>query len=122
MVACSAWWPVMKNIFCFCSIDTNRLNAMMDSYSHSAAARQVATKLSLSPHNFIALCTEAVSTFMDIEWVPMHEISLILINNAFQASDPQLYPQNDKSLRMMYDVLTTVLFVNRLMQGKLPNQ
>ncbi|KAL0489408.1 ubiquitin carboxyl-terminal hydrolase [Acrasis kona] len=81
-----------------------RLHTMMETYwtkdSLTLGGKEIPR------HMFAAVCQSAYSKFIDFDWVEMTLMESVMINNAFQASDPKIYPLNDPELKEIFGALT----------------
>ena len=63
----------------------------------------------LSDEGVFALCSEAraaAAIFLSGDWCTLTKLQVILLNNAFQNSDPVRYPTQDPSLRRVFDSIS----------------
>ena len=53
-------------------------------------------------------CRDVLDNIFKGAWYFPNKLQLVLLMNAFQASDKQLFPQSDAGLKMVFDVVSTV--------------
>jgi hypothetical protein len=81
-----------------------RLKEMVMEYTKKE--KELLRKLRIEEHELATVCQEAYSKFIDFDWVEMTSIEYVLLNNAFQISDPRKYPLHDKELKAIFDAIT----------------
>jgi hypothetical protein len=65
-----------------------------------------------SDKGFLFLCSEsraAAAIFQRGDWCTLTKLQVILLNNAFQNSDPARYPTNDRDLRLIFDAISILV-------------
>lgn len=65
-------------------------------------------------------CRDAVENVFKGAWPLVNRLQFVLLQNAFQLSDKQRFPQSDAGLAVVFDVLTTVLAAYGLASQALP--
>jgi hypothetical protein len=84
----------------------NRLRQLMQEYWTSEKSDKCAQILEIQKHQLAQIGQDAYGKFIDFDWEDMNKLEYVIINNAFQASDPRRYPLDDKELKAIFDAVT----------------
>jgi hypothetical protein len=107
-----------KNFLTILDSQQSRLLTMMNTYTQENLDI-LSNQFKQNQNQYQQLCKQALEKFLRCDFVHMTLVDVILLNNAYQSSDPIEYPIDDPQLKILYDMIAVLDGVLRLVSQSL---